>query len=203
MISEWLELMLAEITRKKEEEAAALAAAKLEKEKAAALALAASKKKEEEKVAAAAVVTESDNDGCMSWLKWLIPLLLLLALLAYFLRGCDGCNTKPVVPPVVDPTPPPPVDTVETAPIPLGKNCSEMGMGAESICCAVADHLSNPNTKLPKEFSVTGVNFSRNSARLSSRSKKNLDDLVTCLKEYGNANLDVYGYITGSESGAY
>ena len=76
-------------------------------------------------------------------------------------------------------------------------------MTSESICCAVSDYLSNPNTKLPKEFNIGGASFGNNSARLSSAAKKQLDDLTTCLKEYGNANIDIYGYLKGSERGAY
>ncbi len=193
--------------RKKEEEAAALAlAAKEREEKAAAAAAMAAKKAEEEKAATAAAAYAStgggsDNGGCMKWLPWLLGLLLLAGLL-WWLLGRDACKKA-------DPTPPPvevPVDTTpvepEPEPEPFGKNGDEMGYDAGSLEYLMANHLSGAGSTFPSgRLDADGVTFARNSARLNSAARKQLDNVIALLKEYPDARIDIYGYITDNESG--
>ncbi len=218
--------------KQKAEEEARLAAAKAEEERKAALAAAAAadaeakrKKAEEERkaaavaaaaAAAAAASTKkadpvaavagaggSKKGGGLGWLLWLIPLLLLLAALLYFLRGCEGCN--PATPPV-DPEPistPKEEPKEEEIPQPYGKGGSELGFIDGSMEYLMADHLRGPDTKFPRRFQADKITFGRNSARLNTEAKKQLENLAVLLKEYPNARINIYGFLGDNERSSY
>ncbi len=201
----------AEALRKKQEEEARLAAEakakKEEEEKAAALAAAAAAAAKQEKSAASAQAAYTDNDGNKGgwgWLPWLLLALAALALIFFLLRGCDGCNKT--VPPPVDPDPVP-VDTSqmepEPSPEPYGKDGAGMGYTPGTLEYLMANHLAGFDSNYPSgNFDADGVTFSRNSSRLNSAARKQLDNVIAVLKEYPNARIDIYGYITDNESGS-
>ena len=187
------------------------AQAEEQKLKAAALAAAAAsaaKEKEEATANAAAYAAgntgSSGNRGCLRWLLLLIG-LLLIAWLLYSLKGCEGCKTAPVVEPdpIITPIDSSTIDTPESTPVPYGKDGDEMGYNAGSLEYLMANHLSGYGSTFPSDkFDADGVTFSRNSSRINSTARKQLDNVIALLKEYPNAKIDIYGYLTDSESGS-
>lgn len=159
----------------------------------------------------------SENSGCLNVLRddkisnnantlskalfrMIIAGLLVLVILFFIAREM-GCGKPPPTPP------PPPVEKPEK-PIdevtpPLGKTGKELNFPSESMVSEMADHLSNPNTTIPKEFNLDEASFGKNDARLNSAGRKQLDDLTVILKEYGEVNIDIYGFITKDEKSAY
>jgi len=66
----------------------------------------------------------------------------------------------------------------------------------------MANHLAGYDSGFPSgNFDADGVTFSRNSSRLNSAARKQLDNVIALLKEYPNARIDIYGYLTDNESG--
>ncbi|MEL6639631.1 MAG: OmpA family protein, partial [Bacteroidota bacterium] len=144
-----------------------------------------------------------EKRGGLGWLWWVLPLLLLLLAL-FLLRDCDGCNKAvPAEPgtPTSEQAPPPPVE--ETPKEPFGPDGAALGFGVGTMAYNMANFLSDPDRSFPRNFGSDNILFSRNRARLSGTSKRELDDLVALLKEYPDINVDMYGYIDGTESGTY
>ncbi len=158
----------------------------------------------------------SQNNGCLniladdkksnnlvSIIKAVSPILLLSILLigAFFIfKEFDGCGkTVPAPPPTDKPekvVPPPP-------PVALGKTGKELGFDSDNSMSKLADHLSDPNTNIPHEFKLDEVAFAKNSARLNSQAKQQLNDLAVALKEYDKTNIDIYGFVTNKEKSSY
>ncbi len=159
--------------------------------------------------AAAATTTKVVEDGGgFGWLKWLLPLLLLLGLLFFLMKGCDGCGAKKAaIAPVEKPAEKvvPPVEEKEetVAKEAVGPTCTELNFKSDRVACNMADYLSNADSNFPKKFSLDMNCFTKNSKRLSSTCKGQLADIAKVLKEYPNADIDIYAYHGGGESGSY
>ncbi len=156
-----------------------------------------------EPVAAPVVKEEAGAAGC--W-KWLLPLLLLLALAAllfYFMKGCGGADPTAVAAPkpkVETPVEKPAVvEEVKAA----GPDCDGLKFKNNTVACDMANYMSNGNSTFPKRFALAPVSFGKNNARLGSGGKQTLDDIAVILKEYPNADVDVYGFIGNGEESSY
>ena len=188
--------------------AEAAAAAKLAEEErkkkaaeeaaAAAVALAAAN---QNKYTATSTATAKSSSG--SPLAWLIPLiigLLLIILALLYFKGCDGCGKTT---PVVDP---PIADTIveDTIPeVPFGKGGEELGFIPGSMEFLMADHLSAFDSEFPQTFTADNIAFSKNRIRLDTKAKRQLDNLAVLLKEYPNAQIEIYGYLVDGERTFY
>jgi len=195
-------------TKRKREEATQ----KLEKAK---LAAEERKKKNAEETAAAALAltathkstsskssSTSDSDSGRGILSWLLPLIIVLllisAVLLYF-RGCEGCGNAPIVDPVT-------VDTIvqDTIPaVPYGKGGEALGFLPGSMEFLMADHLSAFDSEFPRTFNAENIAFSKNRIRLNTKARNQLDNLAVLLKEYANAEIEIYGYVAKGEKTFY
>ena len=91
----------------------------------------------------------------------------------------------------------------EPDPVPYGKDGEAMGYSAGSLEYQMANHLSGYGSSFPSgNFDADGITFGRNSARLNSAARKQLDNVIALLKEYPNATIDIYGYLADNESGS-
>ncbi|MEM6345720.1 MAG: OmpA family protein [Bacteroidota bacterium] len=88
-------------------------------------------------------------------------------------------------------------------PIALGPNGAALGFRKGSMLYALADHLSDPNSSLPKLFTLDEIDFGFNSAHMNKSAYGEVNGLAKILKAYPNAELDIYGHIDGSESDDY
>ena len=141
-------------------------------------------------------------------LRALIGLAAIAALIFFLWRGCDGCfNRNTPVPPDPGPTPVVPADTASTdtgikepPKIARGKNCEELGLGPGKLC-DLADFLSNPDNANSRRIELDKAEFKKNSLSYkdNSQAEKQLNDLVKLLREYPDANVDLYGYLFEGE----
>ncbi len=134
-------------------------------------------------------------------LRGLIGLAAIAALLFFLLRGCEGCDKK--TPP--SPTPIVPEDTIDTGITPppkiaRGKNCEELGLGPGKLC-DLADYLGNPDNANSRRIELDNAEFKKNSLSFkdSRLAEQQLNDLVKLLREYPEAEADVYGYLFEGE----
>jgi len=176
--------------------------AKAEKARLAALAAVPKKEKPVAQAAATTYVEEEKAGGCMKWIWWLLA-LALLALLLWWLLSKYACNTTPPPPVEKDDPIEEVIETPDPDPVPYGKDGQGMGFRNGSLGFLMANHLAGFDSSYPSgNFEAAGVTFSRNSSRLNSAAKKELDDAIAVLKEYPNARVDIYGYLTSNESGS-
>ena len=156
--------------------------------------------KEENKGCLALMTNQEASESMNNWSKVLLrgvtSMLLLVGFgffifrMAFYSEGNRTTDSK-TKPPVVTEQPPPK---------PLGKNCKELNL-VDKAMCALANHMSNPETQIPKEFSLDASSFKKNSTKIPASVKKQLDELVVLLKEYENANIDIEGFYTKDENG--
>ena len=165
---------------------------------AAALSLAAANKN----TSSSSYATSNGNSG-RGILTWLIPLiialLLISAALLYF-KACDGCGKDPIVDPGTA------VDTTaqDTTPsVPYGKGGEALGFLPGSMEFLMADHLSAFDSEFPRTFNAENIAFSKNRIRLNTKARNQLDNLAVLLKEYPNAVIEIYGYVTKGEKTFY
>ena len=154
----------------------------------------------------------SENSGCLnilsddkksnnlvSIIKAVSPILLLSILLVglfFIIRGFEGCEkTLPPIDPPVGPNKERPTEETAT----LGKTGKELGLGTNNSISKMADNLSASRTKIPKEFTLDKVSFSKNSTTLNAATKQQLKDLAVVLKAYNKANFDIFGFMKSNE----
>lgn len=177
-----------ELEKRQAEEAARKKAAEAEeKTKAVAAALAAQQ-----------TTTKSSSGGGSP--VWLIPLIigiLLIILALLFFRGCDGCK-KPT-PPVEPVT----TDTVVQDTTPFGKGGEELGFIPGSMEFLMAEHLKAFDSTFPETFTAESIAFAKNAIRLDTKARKQLDNLTVLLKEYPQAEIEIYGFVVAGENPFY
>ncbi len=146
--------------------------------------------------------TVTNEEAAFKW--WWLPLLLILAGLMYFLtRGCGGTSIAEKAPivkeepqknikPVKDAT------TVKKLPTLLGPSAADLGFTKGSTASKIADFLSLPNSVFPKTFLLDRVHFNTNQNELQAGAYEQLDRVVSILKAYPTAQVQINGHTDNS-----
>lgn len=149
-------------------------------------------------------IDDSEIQEESSLLKWWWVPLLLLGLL-YFLRQCGGNDTfLQEETPIVKEEPPKNIKPVkETTPVKklptlLGPNGTKLGFSQGSTASKIANFLSLPNSVFPKTFLLDQVHFNTNQDLLEASAFGQLDKVVTILKAYPTAQVQINGHTDSS-----
>lgn len=163
---------------------------------------------------------QADNSGCMFSLSkssdetnvnvqanplrlfgGMAILILAMALAFWLMTNSDACNQQP---PPNPPTPPDPVDIIDTTqttnPGEEHKDKREIATTAEfsadmeRLADALRDKSENGKT-----FTLDNTAFEKNSHRLTTKAKKELDDLVKILEQVPDLEFTISGRFADGE----
>jgi OmpA-OmpF porin, OOP family len=163
----------------------------------------------------------SERAGGLVWWKWLLPVLLLLALIPFLNAQLRRSEPAPTLTPEIAMAPAPQAPEAGTADVPPPPGPQEKVLGerqdtppapsaafrfpAGSVESRLLQFIEDPNRPVDETtwFSLRGVQFETNSARLRPSSMEQLRNVAAVLKAYPDVHLKIGGYTDNVGNDAY